>query len=114
MSFIRHLLCFKRPPLALAAASGWRRGVKALLAVKEERRVNIDAADEQVPVVFVASLVLPRITHYFQGATAIFWAAEANQPEIFKLLLDAGASLDCLSQVWLFVSHFSPSHGFSL
>jgi hypothetical protein len=38
----------QRPVLALVAASGWREGVKALLAMKKERKLNIDAVDEQV------------------------------------------------------------------
>jgi hypothetical protein len=42
----------QRPPLAFAAAQGWVDGVKALLAVKEERKLNVDALDEQVTVHF--------------------------------------------------------------
>jgi hypothetical protein len=38
----------QRPVLALVAASGWLDGVKALLAMKEERKLGVDATDEQV------------------------------------------------------------------
>jgi hypothetical protein len=41
-----------------------------------------------------------------QGAPAIFWALESNHPEVVKVLLDAGASLDCLLQV-LFLLYLS-------
>jgi hypothetical protein len=42
------LFLAQRPALAFAASQGWTDGVRALLAVKKELKLNVDSIDAKV------------------------------------------------------------------